>query len=100
VTGKRGRFFPALLFTSSLSRPLVACDLLFILGGLALLVTGAEGRVRSSVALAGRLGLTSLVIGLTVVALGTSSPELVVSVSAACSRRRSRSSPQRCGGAR
>ncbi|GIV59466.1 MAG: sodium:calcium antiporter [Rhodothermaceae bacterium] len=57
--------------------------LLTLLGGLILLVLGAEGLVRGSVGLALRLGLSALVIGLTVVAFGTSSPELVVSVRAA-----------------
>src|SRR5690606_34871546 len=56
--------------------------LLFILGGIVLLYFGAEGLVRGSVAVATRLGLTPLVIGLTVVAFGTSMPELVVSVGA------------------
>jgi cation:H+ antiporter len=46
------------------------------------LYVGAEGLVRGSAALALRLGLTPLVVGLTVVAFGTSSPELVVSVQA------------------
>ncbi len=57
--------------------------LLSILGGLALLYVGAEGLVRGSAGLALRLGLSPLVVGLTVVAFGTSSPELVVSLSAA-----------------
>ncbi|GIV61422.1 MAG: sodium:calcium antiporter [Rhodothermaceae bacterium] len=56
---------------------------LLILSGLVLLVLGAEGLVRGSVGLALRLGLTPLVIGLTVVAFGTGSPELVVSLRAA-----------------
>jgi len=54
----------------------------FVLAGVALLYGGAESLVRGSVALATRIGLTPLVIGLTVVAFGTSTPELVVSVSA------------------
>ena len=58
-------------------------EILFILGGLALLLVGAEGLVRGSAALALRLGLTPLVVGLTVVAFGTSSPELVVCVRSA-----------------
>lgn len=62
-------------------------DLLLILGGLVLLAAGAEGLVRGGAALAGRLGLTPLVIGLTVVALGTSSPELIVSLESARSGR-------------
>lgn len=55
---------------------------LLICGGIALLYGGAESLVRGSVALAFRLGLTPLVIGLTVVAFGTSMPELVVSLEA------------------
>lgn len=51
--------------------------------GIVVLLAGAEGLVRGAVALALRLGLTPLVVGLTVVAFGTSSPELVVSVDAA-----------------
>ncbi len=49
---------------------------------LALLTLGAEGLVRGSASIARRAGLTPLVIGLTVVAFGTSSPELVVSLKA------------------
>jgi cation:H+ antiporter len=56
---------------------------LFILGGLFLLVVGAEGLVRGAASGARRLGLSPLVIGLTVVAYGTSAPELVVSLQAA-----------------
>jgi len=53
-----------------------------LIGGLGFLYIGAEGLVRGSVALALRAGLTRLVVGLTIVAFGTSSPELVVSVGA------------------
>lgn len=56
--------------------------LFFVLLGLVLLFFGGEGLVRGSAALALRLGLTPLVVGLTVVAFGTSAPELVVSVQA------------------
>ena len=52
-------------------------------GGVLLLLAGAEGLVRGASALALRLGITPLVVGLTVVAIGTSSPELVVAVKAA-----------------
>src|SRR5687768_12425099 len=54
-----------------------------MLGGLVMLATGAEGLVRGSSALALRFGVTPLVVGLTVVAFGTGSPELFVSVQAA-----------------
>ena len=51
-----------------------------ILAGFLLLIVGAEGLVRGAVRLAALLGMTPLVIGLTVVAFGTSSPELAVSI--------------------
>ena len=52
-------------------------------GGLFLLYIGSEGLVRGGRSLALRLGLTRLVVGLTIIAFGTSSPELVVSIKAA-----------------
>lgn len=54
-----------------------------IAAGLVVLVLGAEFLVRSSVALARRLGVSPLLIGLTLVGFGTSSPELVASLTAA-----------------
>lgn len=54
-----------------------------ILAGLVLLVAGAEVLVRSSAFLALRLGVPALVVGLTIVAFGTSAPEVVASVTAA-----------------
>ncbi|MBA2291543.1 MAG: calcium/sodium antiporter [Gemmatimonadales bacterium] len=53
---------------------------LFLVAGLAALVTGAELLVRGASRLAMRFGISPLVIGLTVVAFGTSSPELAVGV--------------------
>ena len=58
-------------------------DSLSLAGGLALLVGAASLLVRGAAALALRFGLSPLVVGLTVVAFGTSAPELVVSVQAA-----------------
>jgi cation:H+ antiporter len=55
--------------------------LLFV-GGVALLIAGAEAIVRGASRLAAALGISPLVIGLTVVAFGTSSPELAVSLRA------------------
>lgn len=55
------------------------------LGGLALLIAGAELLVRGASRLAAAVGLSPLVIGLTVVAFGTSAPELAVSVKASVS---------------
>lgn len=51
-------------------------------GGLVLLVLGGELLVRGSVQVAERLGVSPLLIGLTLVGLGTSMPELVTSVEA------------------
>lgn len=48
--------------------------------GLVMLVVGAEALVRGAARLAGAFGVSSIVIGLTVVAFGTSAPELAVSV--------------------
>lgn len=62
-------------------------DLLFIVISLLLLFIGAEGLVRGSASLALRAGLSPLIVGLTIVAFGTSSPELVVSVKAGLSRQ-------------
>ena len=56
--------------------------IIFIIG-LVILETGAEAMVRGSVGIARRLGLSQIVIGLTIVAFGTSAPELLVSVIAA-----------------
>lgn len=58
-------------------------DSISLAGGLALLVGAASLLVRGAAALALRMGLSPLVVGLTVVAFGTSAPELVVSVQAA-----------------
>ncbi|MEE9450133.1 MAG: calcium/sodium antiporter [Ignavibacteriaceae bacterium] len=54
-----------------------------IIGGIVGLFAGAESLVRGSSSLALRLGISPLVVGLTVVAFATSSPELVVSIKAA-----------------
>ena len=56
-----------------------------ILAGFAFLVAGGELLVRNSVAAAGRLGVSPLLIGLTLVGFGTSTPELVTSLNAALS---------------
>jgi cation:H+ antiporter len=57
--------------------------LLYLAGGVVLLTFGADGLVRGSSALALRLGMAPLIVGLTVVAFGTSAPELVASLAAA-----------------
>ncbi|MBS1214160.1 MAG: Na+/Ca+ antiporter, CaCA family, partial [Proteobacteria bacterium] len=58
---------------------------IILVAGMALLVAGAEALVRGASRLAGSVGISPLVVGLTVVAFGTSAPELAVSISAAFS---------------
>jgi cation:H+ antiporter len=57
--------------------------IVYFIAGLVFLVIGAELLVRGASRLAAALGIAPLVIGLTVVAFGTSAPELAVSVKAA-----------------
>lgn len=65
-----------------LQNPLAVLLFQFVVG-FVLLIYGAEYLVRGAVALARRLGVSPLVIGMTIVSWGTTSPELVVSLQAA-----------------
>ncbi len=56
-----------------------------LIGGLVLLIAGGEFLVRGAVQVASGLGVSPLVIGLTLVGFGTSTPELVTSAQAALS---------------
>lgn len=58
---------------------------LLLIAGFVLLGVGAETLVRGSSQLAIRLGIAPMVVGLTIVAFGTSAPELAVSIDAALS---------------
>ncbi|MFN4118956.1 calcium/sodium antiporter [Acidovorax sp.] len=58
-------------------------QLLLIVGGLGLLVLGSDWLVTASVAFAKALGVSDVVIGLTIVAAGTSMPEVATSIAAA-----------------
>ncbi|TAL50763.1 calcium/sodium antiporter [Patescibacteria group bacterium] len=58
-------------------------NILLVLGGFYVLIKGADYLVNGSSSLARRLGVPALVVGLTVVAFGTSSPELFVNIIAA-----------------
>ena len=58
-------------------------DTLFLVGGLALILLGANGLTDGAAAVAKRFNISDLVIGLTIVAFGTSAPELVISCMAA-----------------
>jgi|LNFM01.1.fsa_nt_gb cation:H+ antiporter len=57
-------------------------DYLLVVAGLALLITGGELLVRGASTVAQRLGMSPLLIGLTLVGFGTSTPELVTSIEA------------------
>jgi cation:H+ antiporter len=61
-------------------------DTLLILAGLGMLVLGSDLLIRSASTIAAAIGVSQLVIGLTVVALGTSLPELMSSVMASLKR--------------
>jgi cation:H+ antiporter len=58
-------------------------NLILVGVGLAMLFFGAEWLVKGSVTIANKLRMSQLVIGLTIVAFGTSTPELAVSISSA-----------------
>ena len=55
-------------------------DIVWLVVGLALILGGANALTDGSAAVARRMGISDLVVGLTVVAFGTSAPELVISV--------------------
>ncbi|MCB1390712.1 MAG: calcium/sodium antiporter [Rhodobacteraceae bacterium] len=57
-------------------------DLVMIAAGLVLLVAAGDALVKGAVNLSLRLGVPALIVGLTVVAFGTSAPELLVSIDA------------------
>ena len=58
-------------------------NILFLIGGLILILLGANGLTDGAASVAKRFRIPSIVIGLTIVAFGTSAPELTVSVSSA-----------------
>ncbi|NIA08249.1 MAG: calcium/sodium antiporter [Nitrospiraceae bacterium] len=70
---------------ASESMPALGLSTLALISGLILLSGGAEALTNGSVGIAHRLGVSSMVIGLTIVAFGTSTPEMGVSISAALS---------------
>ena len=58
-------------------------DLILLIVGLALILVGANCLTDGASSIAKRLGISELVVGLTIVAFGTSAPELVISVMSA-----------------
>lgn len=55
-------------------------DIIWLVAGLVLILVGANALTDGASAIAKRMGISELVVGLTVVAFGTSAPELVISV--------------------
>ncbi|MDA3780677.1 MAG: sodium:calcium antiporter, partial [Bacteroidales bacterium] len=60
-------------------------DYLYLFSGFILLLVSGDFLLRGSVSLAGHFNVSKLVIGVVIVSLGTSAPELVVSIKAALS---------------
>lgn len=58
-------------------------DILLLIGGLLLILLGANGLTDGAASVAKRFRIPSIVIGLSIVAFGTSAPELTVSISSA-----------------
>ena len=61
----------------------IPMNILFLVGGLLLILLGANGLTDGAASVAKRFHIPSIVIGLTIVAFGTSAPELTVSISSA-----------------
>lgn len=61
----------------------ILLSIMAIIAGFALLIWGAERFVHGAAAIAKNLGVSPLIIGLTVVGIGTSAPEILISVIAA-----------------
>lgn len=62
-------------------------DIIWLIVGLALILFGANWLTDSSSAVARRMGVSDMVIGLTVVAFGTSAPELAISIVSAVDQK-------------
>ncbi|MEM8992833.1 MAG: sodium:calcium antiporter, partial [Pseudomonadota bacterium] len=58
-------------------------DILLVIVGLVLLLGAGDALVRGAVALSLRLGVPAIIVSATVVAFGTSAPELLISIQAA-----------------
>ena len=80
MSGAKGYFDPHLVYLRGI---IMIQDIGLVLIGLVGLVLGGDFLVRGASRLASSFGVSTLVIGLTIVAFGTSAPELLVNVSAA-----------------
>ena len=61
----------------------VPVSIIFVIGGLGLMILGANLFVTSAISIAKAIGVSDAIIGLTIVAVGTSLPELITSIVAA-----------------
>ena len=59
-------------------------EMILLVAGFAMLIKGADIFVEGAAGIAAKFGIPQLVIGLTIVAMGTSAPEAAVSIAAAC----------------
>ncbi|MBA4151017.1 MAG: hypothetical protein C0509_00510, partial [Acinetobacter sp.] len=80
---KAGRLIPARFFSFAWSHSVDVLTIVLFVVGLGLLTIGADVLVKGAATLAGSFGIAPLIIGLTVVAFGTSAPELAVSINSA-----------------
>ena len=60
----------------------IALNLFYLVAGFVLLIKGADWFVEGTSGIAAKLGIPQIVIGLTIVAMGTSAPEAAVSINA------------------
>lgn len=65
----------------------MALEIIILLAGLCFLLGGGDALVRGSSSVAGNFGISPLVIGMTVVAFGTSAPELAINMMAAIQQK-------------
>jgi cation:H+ antiporter len=82
--GRRRQARGAVMLSHTMSLPV---SVLLVVMGMALLAAGGEALVRGAVSLARLLRVGTVVIGLTIVAMGTSAPELAASLTAALQGR-------------
>ena len=82
IVESTGEILPTASFGRS-GNPAVLFNILAIILGGGMLALGANTLVKGAVGVAGGLGISETIIGLTIVAVGTSAPELVTSVVAA-----------------
>lgn len=79
-TEEQDEFAEEYSFTGEVNSAIWLKNIVFVIGGSALLIFGSRLLVQSAVSIAQNFGVSELLIGLTIVAFGTSLPELATSV--------------------